>query len=173
MIREARPSDARGIARVHVDAWRATYRRIVPAAHLEALSYEDREALWAKILAAARGVAVFVAEDERGGIAGFADGGPERSGDPAYTGEIYAIYLLDAYHGRGLGRRLVGAVAERLAENSMTSLLMWVAGRNPARHFYERLGGQSLRTKEEDIGGATIEEIAYGWTDTSILIQVS
>lgn len=29
-IREALPKDATSIARVHVDAWRATYRGIVP-----------------------------------------------------------------------------------------------------------------------------------------------
>ena len=54
----------------------------------------------------------------------------------------------------------------------MTSRLVWVAARNPARHFYHALGGQHIRIKEETIGGATIEEIAYGWTDMTLLIGV-
>jgi len=174
-IREARPADAASIARVHVDIWRTTYRGIVPDEHLDALSYQQRETMWARILAAPgmRTQAVFVTEDEGGRIIGFANGGPERSHDPVYTGELYAIYLLDKCHGQGMGRRLTRSVADWLAGKGMTSMLVWVAARNPARYFYEALGGQHIRTKEEMIGGAIIEEIAYGWTDTSTLIRDS
>ncbi len=95
-IREAVPADAPAIARVHVDVWRTTYRGIVPDDYLRTLSYKDREALWTRVLAATDSQVVFVAADEQGTIIGFANGGPERSRDPVYTGEIYAIYLLDA-----------------------------------------------------------------------------
>src|SRR5918998_4172552 len=50
VVREARPADAAGIARVHVDTWRTTYRGIVPDDHLDALSYEARERFWAGAL---------------------------------------------------------------------------------------------------------------------------
>jgi len=166
MIREVTPADAPAIARVHVDTWRTTYRSIVPDAYLRALSYKDREALWSRVLAAADSQVVFVAADEQGTIIGFANGGPEQSQDPIYAGEIYAIYVLDAYHGQGVGRWLMGAVAGRLAGQGMTSLLVWVAADNPARHFYETLGGTRIRAKQQAIGGANIEEIAYGWADT-------
>jgi len=88
-----------------------------------------------------------------------------------YTGELYAIYLLDAYHGQGLGRRLFRAVADWLTRGGTASLLVWVAAPNPARHFYETLGGTRVRTKEDVIGGAIIEEIAYGWTDIDVLTR--
>ncbi len=165
-IREAVPADTPAIARVHVDSWRTTYRGIVPDDYLRTLSYEDREALWTRVLAATDSQVVFVATDERGEVIGFANGGPERSRGPVYTGEIYAIYLLDAYHGQGVGRRLMGAVAGWLADKGLTALLVWVAADNPARRFYETLGGTRIRAKWETIGGTKIEEIAYGWANT-------
>ena len=43
LIREASPTDAAAIARVHVDSWRTTYAGIVPADYLANLSYTRRE----------------------------------------------------------------------------------------------------------------------------------
>ena len=40
-IRPAEISDALGIARVHVNAWRETYKGIIPDSVLDALSYEE------------------------------------------------------------------------------------------------------------------------------------
>ena len=165
-IREAVSADAPAIARVHVDVWRTTYRGIVPDDYPCTLPYKDRESMWTRVLTATDSQVVFVAEDEHGGIIGFANGGPERSQDTVYAGEIYAIYILDAYHGQGVGRRLMGAVAAWLADKGLIALLVWVATDNPARRFYETLGGTRIHAKWETIGGTKIEEIAYGWTNT-------
>ncbi len=144
-VREATVDDVPAIARVHVDIWRATYRGIVPDDFLDGLTYEGRERQWTAAL------------------------GPERGGDPDYRGELYALYIDAAAQGRGLGRQLVRAVAGRLADEGMTSLLLWVLAENPARGFYERLGGREVRTQPIAIGGATLEEVAYGWLDTGVL----
>ncbi|EPZ52573.1 hypothetical protein [Alicyclobacillus acidoterrestris] len=39
-IRKAVPDDAAGVAKVHVDSWRTTYREIVNDEFLASLSYE-------------------------------------------------------------------------------------------------------------------------------------
>ena len=74
-IRQAIDSDARGIARVHIDSWRSTYAGIVPADHLAGLDYDEREARWHRILADRRQNA-FVAGDADGRIVGFASRRP-------------------------------------------------------------------------------------------------
>jgi hypothetical protein len=100
-IRTAQVTDAAAIAAVHVDSWRTTYQGIVPGDFLARLSYEQRESLWRQILTDLNNpCVVYVAEEERATILGFASGGPERTGDPVYTGELYAIYLLAPYQGR-------------------------------------------------------------------------
>jgi len=39
-------ADAAGIAKVHVDTWRATYAGLVPDAHLANLHYERSTEFW-------------------------------------------------------------------------------------------------------------------------------
>lgn len=163
IIREARPEDAAGIARVHVDSWRTTYPGIMPQAHLDAQSYADRERTWAEILDGPGGALVFVAEDSDGAVVGFASGGPERGGDPELRGEVTALYLLQSHQGRGLGRRLVQALARRLALDGFDTLLIWVNALNPARHFYEAVGGVHARTGQRTIRGVLYDDIGYGW----------
>jgi GNAT superfamily N-acetyltransferase len=170
-IRTACASDAAAIARVHVDSWRTTYRGIVPDDFLAALSYEQRERMWRDILSPApRSSFVSVAEDPGGQIVGFASGGPARDADHDYSGEVYAIYLLQDQQRHGLGRRLIRALVQQLVQAGMTSLLVWVLADNPARKFYEALGGQYVYDKQVSLGNARLVEVAYGWRNACILV---
>jgi GNAT superfamily N-acetyltransferase len=165
-VRKARQEDATAIARVHVDSWRTTYRGIVPDGFLAEMSYEDFEDRWREWL---RNIGepcwVYrVAELPSGQIVGFASGGP-RQGPPYtdYAGELYTLYLLREHRRAGIGQGLFGSVAHGLAEGGTYSLLAWVLARNPSRHFYEAVGGELLGSQEIEIGGARLEEVAYGW----------
>ena len=169
-IREASEEDAVAIARIHVDSWRTTYPGIVPDDILAGLSYERREDAWRATLSNPdTQEAVFVAEEVGGQIVGFASGGLERSGDPVYKGELYAIYLLQEYQGQGLGRELILTVVKRLLQEGFRSMLVWVLRENPSRGFYEKLGGQYVREQLIDIGDAQLVEVAYGWPDIRAL----
>ena len=173
-IRTAKASDAAAIAQVHVDSWRTTYKGIVPDDFLASLSYEQRGQLWHQVLSDASGPSfVYVAEDARGKLVGFASGGPERTGDPLYTGELYAIYLLAQHQGKGIGRQLAITLVSRLRQEGMTALLLWVLAENPSRKFYERLGGRPISEKTVMIGGVPLIEVAYGWRDTRMIIKQS
>ncbi|MFN8538235.1 MAG: hypothetical protein U0232_12255 [Thermomicrobiales bacterium] len=51
------------------------------------------------------------------------------------------------------------------------SLLLWVLDTNATgRGFYEALGGVPVGEKTEELGGATIREVAYGWPDLTELL---
>jgi GNAT superfamily N-acetyltransferase len=167
-VRPATVGDARQIAKVHVDSWRTTYSGIVPEDFLAAMSYEDVEASWRGLLGSESGVrgVYYVAELPAGDIVGFASGGPREGGSyPGYEGELYTTYVLRQYQRRGLGRRLLGAVARGLLEDDKRSMLAWVLTQNPSRSFYEAAGGTLLGSQEIEVGGATLEEVAYGWDD--------
>ncbi len=165
-IRSAREEDAPGISRVHVDTWRTTYSGLIPEELLARLTYERRENQWRSVLSNPESAEwIYVAEDGDGQIVGFVSGGPERSGDADYKGELYAIYVLAAYQGKGIGRALTRVHVQRLLEAGFTSMLVWVLADNPACAFYEALGGQPVREKQETIGDVTLTEIGYGWTD--------
>ncbi|HEY6540477.1 MAG TPA: GNAT family N-acetyltransferase, partial [Ktedonobacteraceae bacterium] len=171
-IREARIEDAAGMAKVHVDSWRTTYAGIVPDSYLANLSYARREAFWHDILgdAASQGYP-FVAVNDEGQIVGFVSGGPQRNGDPVYQAELYSIYLLQEYQGQGVGRQLTRRLVEAFLQAGIRSMLLWVFAENPARHFYEALGGQRLRVEQADFDGVMVDEVAYGWPDITVILR--
>lgn len=165
LIRKARIEDAAGIAKVHVDSWRTTYKGIVPDTFLDNLSYEQRELIWKKGMNENN---VYIAENENGQVIGFSTGGKERTGKyEAYTGELYAIYILKEYQGKGIGRLLVRSVVADLKDKNLNSMLIWAIEENPACHFYERLGGKKIDTEEIEIAGEILNEVAYGWADVA------
>jgi GNAT superfamily N-acetyltransferase len=167
-IREAGPADIPAIARVVVDTWRTTYRGILPAAVLANLSYAQREQVWTRALENQENPAtMYVAETETGEVVGVASGGRTDPRDARYQGELAAIYILDAYQGQGLGRRLIAPVAQRLAERGLQGLLVWVLADNPACRFYERLNGRRVYEKPIEMGGATLPLVGYGWADAT------
>lgn len=163
MIRDAVPDDAAGIARVHVDSWKSTYRGIVPDEVLDGLSYqrqeEQRHWIFQNQLSEAF---TLVAEDDGGTIVGFADAGPERTEDPDYRSEIYAIYLRREAQGHGVGRQLFEEVVRRVHQSGLDFILIWVLEDNPSRGFYEHMGGRPVRTQTVTIG-QELTEIGYGW----------
>jgi GNAT superfamily N-acetyltransferase len=170
-IRPATPEDATGMAEVHVSSWRSTYAGIIPAETLAGLSVEQRAQTWREgISRPNRQSEYVVAVNPEGRIVGFACGGPERDGHPVYTGELYAIYLYQDMQGQGIGRALVKPIAAHLLKLGHRGMLVWVLAANPARHFYERLGGVEVVRKEIVIGGAALEEIGCGWADCSMLV---
>ena len=172
VIRPARIDDAFAMARVHVDAWRTTYAGIVPDEHLANLSYERAEANWGKYLSNPRGEThAFVAEAEPGQIVALASCGPPQEAVTGYNGELYVIYVLKPFQGMGYGRQLVTQVADDLAARGYHSLVVWVLKDNPARLFYERLGGRMIAEKAVEIGGKELLDVAYAWPDLAVLRQ--
>ena len=141
VVRSAELADCAGIARVHVDTWRTTYQGIVPQDVLDELSYSAREQKWKEMISNPKpGESNFIAQDASGSITGFSCGGPERDGMAGFTGELYAIYLLQSCQRQGTGRRLVAAVVADLIAQARFSMLVWVLAANPADAFYQGLG---------------------------------
>ncbi|MBE9051857.1 GNAT family N-acetyltransferase [Nostocales cyanobacterium LEGE 11386] len=175
ILREAHFNDVTRIAQIHIDTWRTTYRGIIPEDYLAQLSYKKREQGWQQILsqAAVQGQFTYVVENQAGQVIGFANGGPERKGNPLYKGELNAIYILDSYQQQGIGRQLVRMVVKRLAQVDIHSMLVWVLADNPACKFYQALGGQKVDEQLIERGNSQLKEVAYGWTDTNVLIRNS
>jgi GNAT superfamily N-acetyltransferase len=106
-----------------------------------------------------------VAADGAGGVFGFASFGPARRGQAGACGEVYTLYLLAAQQGRGSGRRLLAAAAQRLQAAGFSSLAVWVLSDNLACAFYERLGGVAAERRSITLGGAELHETCYLWPE--------
>ncbi|WP_419881655.1 N-acetyltransferase family protein [Peribacillus sp. B-H-3] len=167
-IRKAELTDAKEIAKVHVNSWKTTYADIIPDEYLNNLVYEGREKLWKENIPNSE---VFVAENEEGKIVGFSSGGKEKYGKyPDYTGELYAIYILKEYQGNGLGKLLVKAIIEEMQQNNFSSMIVLVLADNSSRLFYETLGGKKIDTIEVNISGKKLNELVYGWDNIRTLL---
>ena len=172
-IRIAAAADARGIFQVWVTSWQTTYAGILPAKYLCSLESEDHVVEWQVELGSPDPSRyTYVAENENGEIIGYATGGPERVGDPVFKGELYAIYLLPENQRQGIGSQLIHAVASDMLKDGYSSIIVWALSANPAREFYEKLGGELVDQKEVEIGGANFMEVAYGWRDIRQLIEM-
>jgi ribosomal protein S18 acetylase RimI-like enzyme len=172
-IRPAIPGDAQAIARVHVEAWRESYRALMPEHVIEALSVDRNAGMWAAVLAGGASSIVHVVE--RVGIAaegaelvGFGSARDARSPALGASGEITAIYLLESFKRRGIGRMLLKGLLGALAERGHRSAGLWALVENHGtRRFYEALGGHPGSPRLVTDGPADMYEIAYIWDDLS------
>ena len=165
VIRSAAPRDARAIARVYVDTWRDAYPTMIPDSVLVGMSHRRQHAAWAQVLARRWAEAVMVAEDGRAGIVGFGSCGRARAATLPYRGEVYTLYVLADFRGTGLGKRLLQGLFGALTKRGYRSALVWVLADNPARYFYQAMGGQLIAERDEALGGRSLRQTAYGWTD--------
>jgi ribosomal protein S18 acetylase RimI-like enzyme len=163
MIRPAAGFDVPGIAWVHVKAWHETYTGLMPQSVLDGLSIEAREAQWWRTLEVpTTGVFVVDTPDDVHDVVGFSSVGASR--DAGFDAEVYTLYVLQSHQGRGFGRRLWDAALGFARSQGAKNLVLWVLETNPARGFYERMGGTLAGRKTEIIGGAELTEVAYAFS---------
>jgi ribosomal protein S18 acetylase RimI-like enzyme len=139
-IREAISADAHAIAEIHVAAWRAAYRGLMPDEYLAALSVEQRYDRWSKALSRpgpAKLAVVQFGEE----IAGFCSFGPTRDEAPSDIAEIYSLHVHPDRWRHGAGRLLCEYAFREAAAREHTAMTLWVLkGNDGARRFYQRLG---------------------------------
>ena len=123
------------MAAVHVRAWQQAYRGLISDGILDAPDLmASRLDLWNSVLSdqgSSRRVSAALA---RPGVVGIAMAGPATEFPDAW--QLSVLYLLDAYHGSGLGAWLLSSVLP-----SQVPVFLWVADPNPrAQAFYRREG---------------------------------
>jgi ribosomal protein S18 acetylase RimI-like enzyme len=171
-IRPARVGDADGIARVYVEAWQSAYPGLVPAAVLLRLSRKQQARDWVAQIRQERFAAgILVAEGAVGSIVGFGSGGRARPSDLLLAGEIFTLYVLPDYQERGIGRALLGGLFSGLIDRGLTSALVWVLSGNPARFFYEAMGGRRIAERHERLWNTRLAQTAYGWDDLRLIVE--
>jgi ribosomal protein S18 acetylase RimI-like enzyme len=140
-VRQASIADARRIAQIHVETWRAAYRGQMPDAVLDELDVDRRAIFWNKHLAT-RPQGTLVVELENA-IIGFCDLVPSRDKDsnPHEVGEIAAIYVQPEFWRKGAGGELCRFALRAARLQKYLSVTLWVLASNvAAQKFYETMG---------------------------------
>ncbi|QKS69997.1 GNAT family N-acetyltransferase [Paenalkalicoccus suaedae] len=165
-LRLAEMKDAMGIAKVHVDSWRQTYEGIIPDDYLASLSYESRKELWEYLIPKVH-ANVIIAEVD-GEIVGFASG---RIDPKTCEGEIGAIYILQGFQGRGIGREMMQQLFAFFEKENAERVKVEVLSANKSASFYGSFGGREYCTKDIEIADGFHEATYYEWTDYKAVLE--
>ena len=145
-------AEMEGKAYVHYKSWQETYPALVDPDYLAGMTLErciEIARKWPDSLLVAK-------DGER--VVGFVGYGAYRDDTLPRTGEIYALYVLAAYHGRGIGRALMNAAVAKLS--GYQKIALWVLkGNERAVRFYESYGFRPDGTEAEIILGAPNMEL--------------
>ena len=158
----AKPEDAIGIARVRHETWLATYPNaetgVTPEDILaKNLQSEDQIKRWRKGIEDETGTRkIWVAKNDAGEVVGYGQGKKGES-----ENEIWGLYVLPAYQGKGLGSKLMKSVMDWLGDDKPTTLSVAAYSSN-AIELYKRFG--FVEVDEPGVGpvfasGATVTSI--------------
>jgi len=170
IIREAQKEDSLSIAKVQVDSNRTTYKGIMTEDYLNSLSYESKANDWdVKLFHEDSKEFAYVAEADNAQIVGFATVSLIRTHD-LFEREIYTIYILKEFQRKGIGKQLIQAIITQFIENNIKTIILWTLLDNPARLFYEHLGGEIVDKRIIQRGGKELQQVAYGWQDITQIL---
>ncbi|WDG18548.1 GNAT family N-acetyltransferase [Microbacterium sp. Clip185] len=157
IVRPVRDVDAEALGRVHATCWHETYDHLISKAALERVSPRRLAELWTHWAEQGPDYRMSAALVE-GEIVGFVGSGPARDEDAPRERELYFIYLLDAWHGTGIGQKLFDAAVEE-----GEGLYLWVAEDNPRAHRFYTRNGFTLdgATHTEPFLGETLTEVRF------------
>ncbi len=173
IIRPGTLADVPEISRVYAESWKTTYEGVMPEPFVKGMTPEAAGKIFHDSLQPNEYSYFFhVAEGPDGKLAGFADGGKERSHPERGIGELYAVYLLQQFQRRGVGKNFFQASVRSLLDSGMNQMVTWVVEKSPYRKFYESLGGTlEPGIKKLEFGGFQIHLVSYGWDNLEGLIE--
>ena len=144
--------EIKGKAYVHWKAWQEAYAGIIDQTYLDNFTLEKCTQIayrWPDNL--------FVAKDGDT-VVGFVGYGAYRDAFLPETGEVYAIYILKEYYGKGVGAALMQAALEKLS--GYREIAIWVLEENSrAIRFYEKCGFRFDGTKARITLGSELTEV--------------
>jgi ribosomal protein S18 acetylase RimI-like enzyme len=162
--RQANIKDAPAIAKVHVESWQKSFAGIVPKEFLDNMIVGERTKAFEQRFGE-RNYKMFVAENDKDGIVGFADFGKARESGFEFESELYAIYLLSEYQGMGVGENLFRLCQKEMISEGFNSMYLMSLKVSPYKSFYEKMGGQIVANGNHFLALVEFETIIYGWNN--------
>jgi GNAT superfamily N-acetyltransferase len=167
-VRQARPEDAAQVARVYIESWHDAYAGILPNRLLCAMTPKGQTARWRAAIRARGRESVLVAEWGKHGVVGMASFGPSRDSVLGFESEVYTLYVDPSFYGCGSGRALLQGAFASLRKRGQTSCVIWAHAKNPARFFYQAMGGKLIAERTMQMMGDPVPENAFGWRKLSL-----
>jgi ribosomal protein S18 acetylase RimI-like enzyme len=160
-VRHASLKDAKAVAEIHVAAWQAAFKGILPDEQLVAMSVEKRQAFWREAIDIGEPQVLVATDADR--VVGFVAFDRSRDkGTPPTTGEIWVIAAAPALWSTGVGLALWDGARDGLQEEGCTKVTVWVPLRIERSLRFHELAGfkrEMSTAKTVEMGGVKVEEI--------------
>ncbi|WP_175728510.1 GNAT family N-acetyltransferase [Burkholderia ambifaria] len=160
-LRSATLHDAEHVARLHTLSWQNAYSHILPAAYLSDEAPTEHASRWRRYFDRneAEWGLVLIAESD-GAPIGFVSA--ERPVDSALGVLLDCLHVLPAYHGSGIGKRMIEAVRAWTRNIGVDKVhLLVLEGNVRAIGFYEHNGWRLAGVETSVIGGAEVAVRTY------------
>jgi ribosomal protein S18 acetylase RimI-like enzyme len=162
-IRKAIPEDAYDYTVCLISCWQSAYKGIVPDEFLNNMltEKEQRFERYKKNLADPGECEYYcVMYSER--MIGFLIINKSLKEDKSNIGEIWAIYLIEEFRGKGYGEEVLNFAVNELTRTEPKEIFLWVfEENNRARHFYEKHNFSHDGTKREVKYGKPLVLLKY------------
>ncbi|HUR64723.1 MAG TPA: GNAT family N-acetyltransferase [Chitinophagaceae bacterium] len=166
ILRDVINSDIAALAQLHATAWRQTYEPIF-GKNYQYPTAELRKQQWEQKLTSKSGNWFCIVAELKEGVIGFASGNDYTSSElPGFQGELNKLYLLKAYQGYSIGKKLFMEACNRFLKNNITTMVTFTEAQNPVGKFFEHLGGEKIFTEQGSFHGT------YGWFDLTSVIKL-
>lgn len=155
-IRRMLRSDEAEVGRLYVKSWQSGYEGLLPQDYLDGL--EDWR--WNSKFTGLPGSFVITDGDK---IVGHSCARPSADEAMSGWGEVWTLYVLPEYWGKGYGRALLQNSVDWLREQGFERVYLWALDTNiRARRFYEKQGfRENGDTISCEIGGVTVTDLRY------------
>ncbi|MBC7916313.1 MAG: GNAT family N-acetyltransferase [Rhodoferax sp.] len=160
-VRPATLRDAKAITEIHTLSERESLQITLGDVPMPFIPTDKRQAYWREAIEYAEPQVQVALDDDK--IIGFV--GFDRSrdkGTPPTMGEIWAIYVPAAHHGKGVGLALWDAAREGLMEEGCTHVSIWLPLANERVLRFHELAGfkrEISTARTAPLGSIKIEEI--------------
>lgn len=169
-IRNATAKDAEAVASLHASVWHATYQSLAPAEAIATLTAKVRLARWQVLLQSPAPDQVTLLACDGDTLSGFGQLAPTSNAQFGGRLEIRSLYIANPYQGRGIGRRLMSALAQAAVHRGARGVALGVVnGNDRAVEFYERLGGRRIGRYTDSGPVWRSDNLVYAWDDLETL----
>lgn len=156
-IRKGRVEDALQIAIVNVYTWKTQYSGLMPedvidnrVANVEQMAMKNKQ----RIIDDDN----YIVAEVDGTIVGFTRFARSTYKDYENAGEIYALYLLKGFNGKGIGRKLFEVAKDELKKAGYNKMIIKCLKGNPTLDFYKYMGGEVIGEDKMIMDSAVLEE---------------
>ena len=171
-FRIAARRDAECIAALHAESWRRTYRGMMPDAFLDGPILSNRLEAWQARLDDDRPEQWICLALDACYLVGFICVLAQE--DETWGACVDNLHVVTNFHRKGIGAGLMLQAGEWLSRKyAQSGVYLWAMEANePARRFYERLGGRNVETMlKPDPGGGTAPNCRYAWASPAAVIE--